>query len=372
MRNGNRAHVLTREERARGRYVKAAKRRARAELIEAADWIVWALERAAEALEAAALILRGPGRILLGTATRRSVLSPSSHARRSLSGRGLLSCCCDHPRQRALSCASKIALAGLHSPDEQGFSSLSSRVGVSLIRDPVLSGAERRAGLSSSRVGPALLLLAIGVSGFGAAAAFARSAVPAQVTTEPPATTAPQTTAATTPSPTPDPVPVPKPDPKPAPVPRRRAAQPPPPPPPPPAPPATFSRTVRPVASRPDHRASRRAAVAKTAKPARRAQEGKSTRHPAPARAKAIDQVAAPASRGFGPPESSLNPPKAVLAPLTGIAVLLFAAAAISPAFVPWPRVAAGFHAHRSNLVLIAFGAFGIAFALFCVQLVGL
>jgi hypothetical protein len=43
-----RAHELTREERARGGYVKAAKRRFRAELLDAADRIVEVLHRVGE------------------------------------------------------------------------------------------------------------------------------------------------------------------------------------------------------------------------------------------------------------------------------------------------------------------------------------
>jgi hypothetical protein len=47
-----RAHALTREERARGGRVKAAKRRARGRDVEAADRIIWLLRRVGE--EAAA------------------------------------------------------------------------------------------------------------------------------------------------------------------------------------------------------------------------------------------------------------------------------------------------------------------------------
>jgi hypothetical protein len=48
LRNGNRAHELTREERARGGYMKAANRRFRAELLDAADRIVGTLCRVGE------------------------------------------------------------------------------------------------------------------------------------------------------------------------------------------------------------------------------------------------------------------------------------------------------------------------------------
>jgi hypothetical protein len=43
-----RAHALTREERARGGYVKVAKRRHAAEMTECADGIVWTLVRVGE------------------------------------------------------------------------------------------------------------------------------------------------------------------------------------------------------------------------------------------------------------------------------------------------------------------------------------
>jgi hypothetical protein len=54
------------------------------------------------------------------------------------------------------------------------------------------------------------------------------------------------------------------------------------------------------------------------------------------------------------------------------LALLLFAAAAISPAYVPWPRVAFGLHAHRSDLALGGFGIAGVACALFFIQQIGL
>ena len=60
-----------------------------------------------------------------------------------------------------------------------------------------------------------------------------------------------------------------------------------------------------------------------------------------------------------------------VLGPMIAIALLLFAAAAISPTAVPWPRVGLGLHAHRSDLTLLAFGVAGIAFLLYAVTLLG-
>jgi len=51
--------------------------------------------------------------------------------------------------------------------------------------------------------------------------------------------------------------------------------------------------------------------------------------------------------------------------------VLLFALAAISPASVPWPRVAVGLNAHRFDVALVAFAALGVAFAIYCVLLIG-
>ena len=55
--------------------------------------------------------------------------------------------------------------------------------------------------------------------------------------------------------------------------------------------------------------------------------------------------------------------------PLIGVALFLFAAASISPAYVPWPRVAAGLHAHRSDLLVMGFGVFAIALLVFALQL---
>ena len=62
---------------------------------------------------------------------------------------------------------------------------------------------------------------------------------------------------------------------------------------------------------------------------------------------------------------------KLVLGPLLAVALLLISAAAISPGYVPWPRVAIGLQAHRSDLMVFGFGAAGIAFFVFCLQLLG-
>jgi hypothetical protein len=61
-----------------------------------------------------------------------------------------------------------------------------------------------------------------------------------------------------------------------------------------------------------------------------------------------------------------------VLALLLGVALLLFAAGTISPADVPWPRVAAGLHAHRSDVLVLAFGVAGIALVAFSLRSAGL
>jgi hypothetical protein len=53
-----------------------------------------------------------------------------------------------------------------------------------------------------------------------------------------------------------------------------------------------------------------------------------------------------------------------VLAPLILLALLLFAAAAVSPQVVPWPRVAAELDEHRSDLAVTAFGVAGVTIAL--------
>jgi hypothetical protein len=81
--------------------------------------------------------------------------------------------------------------------------------------------------------------------------------------------------------------------------------------------------------------------------------------------------VATPATRAFEPEPPSADSGTIVLAPLIGIALLLFAAASVSPAHVPWPRVAAGLHVHRLDLVVMAFGASGIALVVFSLQLMG-
>ncbi|MBA2359638.1 MAG: hypothetical protein H0V79_01660 [Actinobacteria bacterium] len=127
------------------------------------------------------------------------------------------------------------------------------------------------------------------------------------------------------------------------------------------------------MTSRPVHRASRRAAVVvnKPKRPAR-AQEERATRRPARADSSATRQTAAPVSPGLETPGSSLSAFTVVLAPLIGIALLLLAAASISPALLPWPGVAASLQAHRSDLALFAFGAAGVAFVMFCVLLIGL
>jgi hypothetical protein len=81
--------------------------------------------------------------------------------------------------------------------------------------------------------------------------------------------------------------------------------------------------------------------------------------------------VATPATRAFEPEPPSADSGTIVLAPLIGIALLLFAAASVSPAHVPWPRVAASLHVHRLDLVVMAFGASGVALVVFSLQLMG-
>jgi hypothetical protein len=46
------------------------------------------------------------------------------------------------------------------------------------------------------------------------------------------------------------------------------------------------------------------------------------------------------------------------------LALLLFAAAAVSPQLVPWPGVAAELDAHRSDLAAMAFGVAGLTVVL--------
>jgi hypothetical protein len=67
----------------------------------------------------------------------------------------------------------------------------------------------------------------------------------------------------------------------------------------------------------------------------------------------------------------SANSPLLVLVPMLMMALLLLAAAMISPWFVPWPRVAAGLVAHRSDLLVLAFGAAGIGLLAFSLQSAG-
>lgn len=60
-----------------------------------------------------------------------------------------------------------------------------------------------------------------------------------------------------------------------------------------------------------------------------------------------------------------------VVAPLLAIAVLLISAAAISPGYVPSRRVAIGLDTHRVDLVMFGFGAAGVAFFVFFLQVLG-
>jgi hypothetical protein len=282
--------------------------------------------------------------------------------------------------KKPLSYVSKIALSELHSVGESG----SPPVGrITLIHLRVLSTARLLAKPSSSRLGLSGLLVAIGLSGFCGQMAFPGPADGAQLTAKP--RTAAHGTAAPAATPVPDPAPAPLPDPKPRAVPPPPAPPPPPPSPPPPAapepaapqavapspPPVTFARAARPAAPR-VHRTPRRVAVAKTAKQAPRVHVQKSTnRSSRPARV-ASNALAASPSQRIGSPDSSRNPATVVLMPLMGIALLLLGAAAISPAAVPWPRVATGLHVHRMDLAVLAFGVAGVAVVLFLVQLVGL
>jgi hypothetical protein len=87
------------------------------------------------------------------------------------------------------------------------------------------------------------------------------------------------------------------------------------------------------------------------------------------AKPKPKQRVVAPDIGAYGAQEASSNAVTLVLVPLVGIALLLFAAASISPAYVPWPRVAAGLHLHRSGLLEMGFGACGIALLVFALQL---
>jgi len=89
----------------------------------------------------------------------------------------------------------------------------------------------------------------------------------------------------------------------------------------------------------------------------------------APARAKAKERATAPDLGAYAAEEPSLSAATVVLVPLIAMALLLFAAASIPPAYVPWPEVAAGLHAHRSGLLVLGFGACGIALLVFALQL---
>lgn len=86
---------------------------------------------------------------------------------------------------------------------------------------------------------------------------------------------------------------------------------------------------------------------------------------------KTTERAAAPATRAFEPEAGSAGSGTIILVPLIGIALVLFAAASVSPAYLPWPGVAAGLHAHRSDLFVMAFGASSIALVVFSLQLIG-
>jgi hypothetical protein len=92
----------------------------------------------------------------------------------------------------------------------------------------------------------------------------------------------------------------------------------------------------------------------------------------APARAMRRAPVAAPQVAGYEPPQPSSSSATTVFAPVLAIGVLLLAAASISPASVPWPRVAAGLHANRSDLAILGFGAAGLALVALFLQRFGL
>jgi hypothetical protein len=191
-----------------------------------------------------------------------------------------------------------------------------------------MSACGRRLSLSSLRTAPAVLVLWTTL-----VAALPTSALAARA---------------------PDPVPLPKPDPKPAnrassptppppsPPPVQAATPvapqpvaPPPPPPPPPPPSAPAATAVRPAAPRAVKRPARRGPAVKPARHVRRA-----ARRSAP--------VAALPARQF---ESSA-PFTPVLESLFLLALIFLAAAAISPRLVPWPRLASGLAANRSQFAV--------------------
>ena len=185
---------------------------------------------------------------------------------------------------------------------------------------------------------------------------------------------------ATTAGPAPDPTPLPKPDAKPSPPPTPPPAPPAPPPPPaplepspqpvapPPPAPSDAVATARPVSQSRARRAARRAAVAKRRLSTPRVKR-LNVQPAATARAKPKQRIAAPDLGAYGPQEPSSNAVTLVLGPLIGMALLIFAVASISPAYMPWPRVAAGLHAYRSGLLVLGFGACGIALLVFALQL---
>lgn len=233
------------------------------------------------------------------------------------------------------------------------------------------------------------LLVLTGALAFGVEAPAAAAAALAQVTP-----------ASTMAGPAPDPVPAPKPDPRPAPPPAARSSTPPPPPPapppPPPAPPpapvapapapaptpvepiapppppapATSATPVRPVSPRRAARTIRRPDVLRR-RAALRAVERREALSSAGTRTERSRRVAAPALARLEGTDSSSTAVKLVLGPLLAVALLLIAAAAISPGYVPWPRVAVGLQAHRSDLIVFGVGAAGVALFVFCLQLLG-
>lgn len=151
----------------------------------------------------------------------------------------------------------------------------------------------------------------------------------------------------------PDPLPLPKPDPKPA---NRAPAPTPPPPSPPPVPAATpvAPQSVAPPPpppppppSAPAATAVRPAAPRAVKRPARRAPAVKPARHLRPAARRSAPVPALP-SRPF---ESSA-PFTPVLESLFLLALIFLAAAAISPRLVPWPRLASGLAANRSQFAV--------------------
>lgn len=111
-------------------------------------------------------------------------------------------------------------------------------------------------------------------------------------------------------------------------------------------------------------------------RPARKLAKPRPRRHRTPssrpaAQPIAKEPVAAVSFGRYEPRESSSSATTIVFATLLGFAFVLLVAAWVSPAYVPWPRVAAGLHANRSELAMLGFGAAAIALVALSLQRFG-